>query len=140
MICSAACEYAIRAATHLARRPSGEFVRTRDISEAEQIPAPFLSSVLRRLVAAGLLESIRGPGGGYQLARPADRIALLDIVVAVDGAAGINACAVGLTKCSDDVPCPLHESWKPIRDQIHDCLKSTTLDRMAEPIRSMSVE
>jgi len=132
MIYSAACEYAIRAATHLARRPRGEFVKARDISEKEQIPAPFLSTVLQRLVAADLLESARGPGGGYRLARAAERISLYDIKAAVDGIGELKTCAVGLATCSDEMPCPLHDTWKPIREQIHHYLTTTTLRRMAE--------
>lgn len=136
MIYSSACEYAIRAATHLALRPSGEFVRASDISDAEQIPAPFLSSVLQRLVAVGLLDSIRGPGGGYRLARSPEEISLRDIKEAIDGLADLEACALGLGACSDDRTCPLHESWKPIREQIRAYLTDTTLDRMADALTS----
>lgn len=139
MIYSAACEYAIRAATHLARHPRGRFVKAQDISEVEEIPAPFLSTVLQRLVAADLLESARGPGGGYQLALPADQISLYDIKAAVDGVAELKACAVGLAVCSDEMPCPLHETWKPIREQINEYLMTTTLQRMAEAMSSKQV-
>lgn len=136
MIYSAACEYAIRAATHLARRSDGELVKGRDISEAEDIPAPFLSSVLQRLVTAGLLRSARGPVGGYALAQPPDRITLHDIKAAVDGVSELEECAVGLGPCSDEMPCPLHDSWKPIREQIKRYLQETTLETMAEALAS----
>lgn len=136
MIYSAACEYAIRAATHLARHPDGHFVKARDISDVEEIPAPFLSSVLQRLVAADILESARGPGGGYRLTRPANQISLYDIKAAVDGVEELNACAVGLAACSDEMPCPLHDTWKPIRERIHDYLMRTTLEKMAEAVAS----
>lgn len=140
MIYSAACEYAIRAATHLARHPRGTFVKAQDISAIEEIPAPFLSTVLQRLVAADLLESARGPGGGYQLAMPADEISLYDIKAAVDGIGELKACAVGLAACSDEMPCPLHDTWKPIREQINESLMTTTLRQMAEAVSSKQVE
>jgi len=133
---SAACEYAIRAATHLALRPREGLVKGRDISEAEGIPAPFLSAVLQQLVNADLLRSARGPGGGYALALPPEEITLYDIKVAVDGVSELEACAVGLAACSDEMPCPLHDTWKPIRERIKQYLNETTLDRMAEALAS----
>lgn len=136
MIYSSACEYAIRAASYLAFRhdDEGALVKLRDIAEAEGLPPPFLSSILQRLVTAGLLRSARGPTGGYGLQRPPDRITLLDIKAAVDGTAELEACAVGLDACSDEMPCPLHDTWKPIRQQIRAYLEGTTLQDMASAL------
>lgn len=134
MICSSACEYAIRAATHLALHPPGAFVSAADISDAEDIPAPFLSAVLQRLVAADLLRSARGPGGGYALARASEQISLYDIRAAIDGVADLEGCALGLGVCSDDLTCPLHETWKPVRERIRHYLVDTTLERTAEAL------
>jgi Rrf2 family transcriptional regulator, iron-sulfur cluster assembly transcription factor len=132
VIYSSACEYAIRAAAYLAsRHGEEELVKLRDISEAEELPSPFLSSILQRLVTARLLRSARGPTGGYALERPPDRITLYDIKAAVDGTAELEACAVGHDVCSDETPCPLHDSWKPIRDRITAYLQGTTLADMA---------
>ncbi|MEX1256205.1 MAG: Rrf2 family transcriptional regulator [Gemmatimonadota bacterium] len=131
MVYSSACEYAIRAATHLALHKDEDWVRLRDISREEDIPAPFLSSILQRLVMSGLLRSARGPTGGYSLARPPEGISLHDIKAAIDGTAELDECGVGLGKCSDDMPCPLHETWKPIRAQIKEYLRRTTLQDMA---------
>jgi Rrf2 family protein len=138
MIYSSACEYAIRAATHLALRPSGAYVSAGQISGAENIPAPFLSAVLQRLVAADLLGSVRGPGGGYALARAPEEISLYDIRAAIDGVADLEGCALGLGTCSDEATCPLHETWKPIREQIHRYLTDTTLERTAEALAPLS--
>jgi len=138
VICSSACEYAIRAATHLALHPPGAFVSAGDISDAEDIPAPFLSAVLQRLVAADLLRSARGPGGGYTLARAPAKISLYDIRAAIDGIADLEGCALGLGACSDDATCPLHETWKPIREQIRAYLVDTTLERTADALSARS--
>jgi len=128
---SAGCEYAIRACAHLASQPHVAAVKIRQISEAEAIPGPFLSVVLPRLVAVGILSATRGPTGGYSLARPATEISLHDIVVAVDGVEALDRCAVGLGRCSDRVPCPLHDSWKPVRERVRSYLKQTTVAAMA---------
>jgi Rrf2 family transcriptional regulator, iron-sulfur cluster assembly transcription factor len=126
MIGSSATEYAIRALTHVAEA-GGERVKVRDISDAEDIPAPFLSNVLNRLVAAGLVRSLRGPTGGYELARPPEEIRLLDIRAAIDGNRDLEECAVGLPHCSDVSPCPVHERWGPVRAQIRSFLTATTV-------------
>jgi Rrf2 family transcriptional regulator, iron-sulfur cluster assembly transcription factor len=130
MIYSSACEYAIRAVTYLAGRPDG-LVKLREISKEEDIPAPFLANILHRLVAAGILRSARGPTGGYGLTRPPPELSLLDIKEAIDGLRELEQCAVGLERCSDETPCPLHDSWKPIRAGIRDYLANTTLEAMA---------
>ncbi len=137
MMHSAACTYAIRAAAHLASAGPGTPVKMRDVSKREAIPGPFLSALLPRLVAAGLLESTRGPSGGYMLARDACAISLHDIVVAIDGLGALEACAAGLGRCSDAVPCPLHDAWKPIREGMRTYLKRTTVEDMA---RALSVK
>ncbi|MFW5904928.1 MAG: RrF2 family transcriptional regulator [bacterium] len=140
MIYSSACEYAIRAASYLALRHDpeaedrGGLIRLQDIAEAEELPPPFLSSILHRLVSAALLRSARGPTGGYGLARPPDEITLLDVKAAVDGLHDLEGCAVGLDRCSDEMPCPLHDTWKPIRERIRSYLTDTTLADMAQAL------
>lgn len=139
MIYSSACEYGIRAATHLASRHGDPgLVKLREIAEAEGIPAPFLSQVLQRLVTAGLLRSTRGPTGGYALSRSPSQISLHDIKAAVDGVVELEECAVGLGPCSDLMPCPLHNSWQPIRHRIRSYLKDTTLEQMANAMEVKS--
>ncbi len=135
MIYSSACEYAIRAASHLAleaRRSGKGRVKLRELAASEGLPPPFLSTILNTLVGAGLLNSARGPTGGYELARPPETITLYDIKEAVDGVQALEACAVGLERCSDEMPCPLHETWKPIRERLRAYLHETTLATMAE--------
>jgi Rrf2 family transcriptional regulator, iron-sulfur cluster assembly transcription factor len=131
VIYSSACAYAIRALSRLAGSDAGGYVKLRDIAEADGIPYPFLASTFRTLVASGVVTAARGPGGGYALARPADRVTLHDIRRVIDGVVDLEACAVGLAICSDDAPCPLHETWKPIRAGITDYLNRTTLADMA---------
>jgi Rrf2 family transcriptional regulator, iron-sulfur cluster assembly transcription factor len=130
MIYSSACEYAIRALTHLAENP-GARLKLKDIAEAEAVPAPFLSNVFQTLVAADILDSSRGPSGGYALARPADEIRLLEIREVIDGLGDLEGCVVGLARCGDETPCPLHREWAPVRERIRSFLTETTLGSMA---------
>ncbi len=128
MLWSSACEYAIRATTYLAERPD-TLVQLRDIAVAERLPAPFVSKILQGLVRAGLLRSVKGPGGGYGLARPASAITFLDVRAAIDGTHDLHACPAGLGTCSSSVPCPLHESYEPVRRAINDYLAHTTIEQ-----------
>ena len=135
MIHSSACEYAIRAMTHMASVPAGTRMLARNVAAHERIPAPFLGKVFQTLVRADLLESNKGPGGGFSLARDASTITLFDIYSAIDGTTYLDGCAVGLARCSDETPCPLHERWKPVRERIRQYLQSTSLADMAEATR-----
>jgi Rrf2 family transcriptional regulator, iron-sulfur cluster assembly transcription factor len=135
MIHSSACEYAIRAMTYVAGFEPGQRLLARDVSAHERIPGPFLGKIFQTLVRAGLLKSSKGPGGGFSLAKHPKDISLFDIYTAIDGSTYLDACAVGLARCSDEVPCPLHDRWKPIRERIRQYLQHTSLADMADASR-----
>jgi Rrf2 family protein len=131
MIYSTTCEYAIRALTVLAFEPSDRWVLRTTIADVGDLPAPFMGKILKDLVRAGLLASVRGRGGGYRLARKAEDIRLIDIREAIDGTGDLDACAVGLDPCSDETPCPLHDDFKQVRETIRAYLTTTTLAQVA---------
>ncbi len=134
MLYSKPCEYAIRAAAYLARQPQDKLIPVGQIARAESIPLPFLSRILYQLAQEGLLSSRTGPGGGFQLTRSAKDISLRDIVAVVDGLDGLQQCAVGLARCSDEMPCPLHDMWKELRGRIAHYLEITSLADMAHAV------
>ncbi len=131
MIYSSACEYAIRAMAYLVEQGPGARVLAREVAQNEDIPGPFLGKVFQTLVKGGLLTSTKGPGGGFSLAKNPESISLLNIRAVVDGVIDLDACAAGLAECDDEQPCPLHDSWKPIRAQIRAYLEKTNLAQMA---------
>lgn len=134
MMYSTTCTYAIRAMTRLAMlRPEG-YVRINEITEGTDLPAYFLAKIFRDLVRSELLMSAKGRGGGFALARRPRDIRLYDIVSAIDGDQTYTGCVVGLARCDDNQPCPQHEAFKPVRKQIVDYLKATTLDQMSEAL------
>lgn len=133
MIYSKQCAYAIRALTYLARHPN-ERCRAQEISQEDGIPYYFLSQTLQGLVRDGLLHSTKGPGGGFQLARPAKAITLYEIKQAVDGVADLEECAVGLERCTERVPCPLHSTFEPLRERMRRYLQETNLAMMAQTV------
>jgi Rrf2 family protein len=127
MLLSNRCEYAIRTALYLAAADRPHYVAVREISEALGIPRPFLAKTVQDLTGAGVFVSMRGPAGGLALARPADRITLKEVVLAVDGSDIFTACLLGLPGCGDRQPCPLHDQWVPARSQVHDLFARATL-------------
>ena len=131
MIFSRPCEYAIRALTHMATSPA-EIASALEIAKAEDVPLPVLSKVLQELVRKGLLESRRGPGGGFRLSRRPELITLRDIVAAIDGLDHFMDCVAGLKVCSEEAPCPLHKTWIGMRTQILTSLETTTLAQMSQ--------
>ncbi|MCS6829108.1 MAG: Rrf2 family transcriptional regulator [Armatimonadota bacterium] len=82
---SAKMEYALRSILYLAQQPPGLPAQSRDIAEAELIPGPYLDQILAVLKRAGLVRSIRGVGGGYELAKPAAHITVGDVLRAFSG-------------------------------------------------------
>lgn len=134
MMYSTTCSYAIRALSRLAMiRPEG-YVRIQQICEGTDLPSHFLAKIFRDLVAAGLLTSAKGRGGGFALAKRPRDIRLYDIVDAVDGVKSYSQCVVGLSKCDATQPCPQHDQFLPVRQQIIAYLESTTLDQMADAL------
>jgi len=127
MIYSRSAEYAIRAFVHLAQVPEGKFAMVKNIAQEEKIPAHFLAKILQQLARKGLLRSSKGPTGGFSLRVDPGEIRLLDIVEALDGLAPYQQCASGLSECSDDMPCSMHDSWVALRGRIMDYLGRNTI-------------
>jgi Rrf2 family iron-sulfur cluster assembly transcriptional regulator len=92
---SQSSRYAIRAVVAIAAHKGPGFADGRRVATAHGLPAQFVSKLLRLLVKAGLLQSLRGPNGGYRLAKTANRISLLEILEAVDGVIGSAVPAAG---------------------------------------------
>ena len=120
---------------HGAERP----VRLADVSLRQQIPRPYLEQLFARLRRHGLVNSVRGPGGGYFLAHSAQRISIMDIVAAVDE-------PIRITRCTGESPsrgcmanrtrCLTHDLWDRLGDQIETYLDGVTLDDVCrEPLR-----
>jgi Rrf2 family iron-sulfur cluster assembly transcriptional regulator len=136
MIFSNTTEYAIRGLSELAGRSSGESILLDQLVAGTNLPRDFLAKIFQKLVRAKLLTSAKGRGGGFALARPAHQITLLNIVEAIEGPQPLDGCVVGLERCNDDMPCPQHDLYKPIRQRIKDYMTTTTLADLASSLRS----
>ncbi len=131
MIMSQACKYGLRAMVHLAQH-SGDPLLSRDIAKELNIPEHFLAKILQDLSKNKLLQSFKGRGGGFKLARTAEEIKLLEVVEAIDGPQFGQGCLLGLPECSDEAPCPLHYQWGEIKNSILQMLTKTSIKHVLE--------
>lgn len=128
---SKSCEYGLRAVLYMAARKGGGAVPIRTISEELDISFHFLTKILQRLAKKGLVVSSRGPRGGVALAVPARRIALMDVIRAIEGRDVLGDCILGLGGCGRKKPCPLHRQWARERAGIEAMFVRTTLAKLA---------
>lgn len=104
------------------------------LAEAHGLPAPYMVKQLQQLVRAGLLVSVPGPRGGFQLARPLSEITLLDVVEAIEGDARLFHCAeircggrIGELSPPPEGPCPVHAAMLHAEEALRDALAAQTL-------------
>ena len=132
---SKSAEYGIQAMIYLAEHKPEKPVMIRKIAEEYGIPYQFLAKIMQILVKHHLIKATRGRTGGVELGREPKNIYLSEIIYAIDGLPPEkDKCVIGLDLCSDDTPCPLHEKWKPIRNDIRDMLESKPLNELAKRV------
>ena len=125
---SKTCEYAIRAMIFIARHSTGgSRVGVKEIAEGIDSPVHFIAKILQELVRHNIVQSAKGPSGGFYVDSQSLDCTLADIVVAIDGPKLLMGCGLGLKECSENQPCPIHFEFKKIRQDIYNLLKSTKL-------------
>lgn len=124
---SRSAEYAIRALAFLGAGVDRPWRLSREIAGELGMPSPFLAKVLQTLAARGLLESQRGRGGGFRLAREPREVTLLEVVEPFDHLADRKLCVLGQKICSEETACPLHHAWKAHLNAFLAALGGTTL-------------
>ncbi len=121
-------EHALRALTHLARLAEGASMLGRDLAEQAGIPANYLSKILWTLGNAGIVDAMRGNGGGYRLKRHAADIRLFEVVELFDRDRARLSCFLGGGKdCDHENPCSAHEAWRNVRSAYLDFLHTKTV-------------
>jgi Rrf2 family protein len=125
---SKTCEYALRAMMFIAQKSeSGVKVGIKDISRGIVAPEHFIAKILQELNRKGLVQSAKGPNGGFYLGEVSRKHTMADVVRAIDGDKLFIGCGMGLNNCSEKKPCPLHDEFKVIRKEIHEMLKSKSV-------------
>jgi Rrf2 family transcriptional regulator, iron-sulfur cluster assembly transcription factor len=126
--------YAVMAMVDLAKHSTGEPIALAEIAERQEISLSYLEQLFARLRVAGLVKSVRGPGGGYLLGHPAQETRISDVILAVDE-------PIRATRCSPGAPvgcrgsksrCLTHDLWEELGNQIHLYLSSVSLADVVE--------
>src|SRR5437879_1201207 len=115
--------FAVTAMVDLALRQNRGPVTLAAISERQHISLSYLEQLFGKLRRATLVSSVRGPGGGYNLARGLQEISVADIVTAVDEPLDATQCG-GKENCHDDKRCMTHDLWATLNEKMHDSLYS----------------
>ena len=136
MLLSKTCNYALRASLYAANQSDREYIPINEISQKLNISFHFLTKILQKLTENGIMLSFRGPNGGIKLAKPAQQISLYEIIIAIDGAVIFEKCILGLDECHNASPCPLHEQWQNIRENLKAFFQKNTLEILVQQIRT----
>ena len=132
---SKTCEYALRAMLFVGQKSrDGNKTGIREIAEGIDSPEYFIAKVLQELSRKRLIQSQKGPAGGFYLDKKGMECSLADIVKAIDGDKIFLGCGLGLRECSEKKPCPIHNEFKKIRKEIHDMLQSARLNEFNEQL------
>lgn len=125
---SSLADYAVVMLTAAARRCGSSVCSASVIAGETGVPLPTAQKLVSRLAAAGLVESARGTGGGFRLARPAAAISLADIVEAVEGPIRLTTCADGDSHdCVLDHQCAVRPHWGVVNDAVRGALAGISL-------------
>ena len=132
---SKTCKYALNAMIFVASLPEGKNrAGLREISKAINSPEAFTAKILQQLVRGSLLNSAKGPHGGFAVKGDSHTITIAQIVAAIDGDLVFTGCALGLEKCSEIRPCPVHHKFKAVRDHLKGMLLTTNLKDVANRV------
>ncbi len=126
-------DYAVVMLSHMAAREDSVYTAAR-LSDRCAVPEPTAAKILKLLARAGILSSQRGSNGGYGLARPAARITVAEIIVAMDGPIALAACVDGSADhCEVEGLCSMRGNWNRVNRAIRGALEDVTLADMALP-------
>lgn len=123
--------YAVTAMLDLAMHQGAGPTALADIARRQGISLSYLEQLFARLRKHGLVSSVRGPGGGYNLAREGSAIHVAEVIAAVDENLDTTRCG-GAGNCHNDGPCLTHDLWQDLSDRIYDYLSHVSLQDLVD--------
>jgi Rrf2 family iron-sulfur cluster assembly transcriptional regulator len=134
---SKSTEYALRATIYIAQNSDEERkVSIGQISKAIASPASFTAKILPNLTKAKIVSANRGPHGGFYLSEKAKKLPVRSILKAMDEDEVLKKCLLGLKRCSEEKPCPMHDQYKLIKEDLVELFESKTIGMLAGEIKS----
>ena len=123
--------FAVTAMLDLAMQHSSDPVTLAEISQRQKISLSYLEQLFGKMRRRALVNSVRGPGGGYRLAKDMGRVSVADIIIAVDEPIDSTRCG-GKEDCNDGEKCITHDLWEKLNDHIFDYLGAVTLKQLVD--------
>src|SRR3989338_10675786 len=129
---SKGCEHILRIISKIPQDEYGRIFLAKNLCHKSRVPEHSARKELQLLVQKRVLEAVSGPGGGYKFAIHPKKTTLLDVINIVDGKDSLKRCVMGLTECNSKAPCPIHNSWKDLKeDLLREFKKKTLFDLMS---------
>lgn len=133
-------QYAVRAMVSLVCHANGRPTTLKEISDSEDISLPYLEQLFVKLRKGGIVKSVRGPGGGYVLARPASEIKVGDVITVVEESLNPVACLDGNPSiCTRTNKCVTQRVWKGLADKMQEFLNSITIEDLSREANQLKV-
>lgn len=134
---SYSCKIGIKAVIYLASKfESGENAGIKEIAELIDASEHTIGKLLQTLVKQGIINSVKGPAGGFYISKEQRKQPIISIVEAIDGKQVFKECGLGLSKCSASHPCPIHNDYKEARDLIENVFTNKKIADLCEPVNS----
>jgi Rrf2 family protein len=134
MLISRTSQYAIQSLIYIAAQQQDIPVFSRVAAERLGVPSHYLAKIMQALCKGGVLTSYRGRLGGFRLSEAPEKISLMRILLITEGADFTKDCLLGLKVCSDETACPMHQKWKPIKEEVIGMLNQQTLATLSEAV------
>ncbi len=128
-------DYAIMVMVQL-NASKGEVLSAQALAERSRLELPTVSKVLKLLVKDGLVESYRGPSGGYSMKQDARDISVAKIIAAIEGPIAMTECSVEEGLCAQEAMCSLRGNWQRISMAVAEAMEGVSLAEMAQPPRA----
>ncbi|MCD7754229.1 MAG: Rrf2 family transcriptional regulator [Clostridiales bacterium] len=132
MMISTRGRYALRIMVELALHPGEDCMSLKEIAQRQEISEKYLESIVKRLVSAGLVASLRGKNGGYRLTRPASGYTVLEVLELAEESLAPVTCLEGEEPCPRSDKCLVLPIWQGLNQVIRDYLSGITLEQLVQ--------
>ncbi len=134
---SLTCKTAIKAVIYLSSKfESGEKSGIKEIAEFIDASEHTVGKMLQTLVKENVINSSKGPTGGFSINSIQRNLPIIQVVIAIDGKDVFNQCGLGLSKCSATHPCPIHNDYKAVRELFESVCRNKKISDLCDPVNN----
>lgn len=132
---STSTKTAIKAVIFISSRCSEcQKVNIKEIAEEIDASEHTVAKVLQKLVKCGIVNSLKGPLGGFSITDDQREIPIFNIVASIEGKVVFDECGLGLTKCSPEHPCPIHNEYKEVKEKVKQIFRTKKIKDLCDPV------